>query len=265
MTGQGLGEFLVFKSEHGFVGGQLLSRRRHSQPGSPDLADPVFLCIRIKGVQALGLSTSQGHQEDPPIPLRSCGRDIGDAVLKIIADPGILLGDRLLPGLLTGGSGPLHPVQGMDQQVFQPCPVELIHLILVIADTPASQVVLDHEGHRSCVRDLGGLYPAVGGRTVLPCPLAGKGLEDVGLPCQENGGAGQDGNEDVFDPVDLPAGELPSHTWGPPTFSSMRTVVPGPSRSTRLKLPSWRWMISWAIDRPRPVPPDSLDRALSTR
>ena len=49
------------------------------------------------------------------------------------------------------------------------------------------------------------------------------------------------------------------------TGSSSRTVVPGPARSTMESEPLWRWTISDAMDRPRPVPPDSRERALSTR
>ena len=44
--------------------------------------------------------------------------------------------------------------------------------------------------------------------------------------------------------------------------SSMRMVVPGPGRSTRAMMPSWRSTISLAMERPRPVPPDSRDRVL---
>ena len=42
-------------------------------------------------------------------------------------------------------------------------------------------------------------------------------------------------------------------------------VVPGPSWGARAMTPWCRWTISRAMERPRPVPPDSRDRALSTR
>ena len=47
--------------------------------------------------------------------------------------------------------------------------------------------------------------------------------------------------------------------------SVSRMVVPGPSWGARAMVPWWRWTISLAMERPRPVPPDYRERALSTR
>ena len=48
-------------------------------------------------------------------------------------------------------------------------------------------------------------------------------------------------------------------------FGVSRMVVPGPSWGARAMEPWWRFTISLAMERPRPVPPDSRERALSTR
>ena len=46
--------------------------------------------------------------------------------------------------------------------------------------------------------------------------------------------------------------------------SVSRMVVPGPSCGASAMEPWWRWTISLAMESPRPVPPDSRERALST-
>ena len=47
--------------------------------------------------------------------------------------------------------------------------------------------------------------------------------------------------------------------------NTSRTVVPGPSWGARAREPLCRSTSSRAMESPRPVPPDSRERALSTR
>src|SRR5207245_5163542 len=60
-------------------------------------------------------------------------------------------------------------------------------------------------------------------------------------------------------------GESGGAASSPPTFSQTRTVVPRPGSLSILSWPPWANTRCLTIASPRPVPPSSRDRALSTR
>ena len=69
----------------------------------------------------------------------------------------------------------------------------------------------------------------------------------------------------VDDQIRILSGLISGLDWDALEVSSIRTASPGPSLSASSSTPWCRSMISLAMDRPSPVPPDWRDRALSTR
>ena len=264
--GQGIRQRGILKGKLASVGDQVLQQSRQNQTGLSQLGHIVIPCLLVVVVQGIRPPIAGGDQKRPGLPLPPAAlAGKGDIIEKVIVHPAAPLAHRALPCLPGAGLGGSHGVQRLGQQVVQPIVVQPVHRCLIVLHPIASCSVLHHQAHRGSPGQGGILNPRK--ETLVPCsaPLLGDALKHPGPVDEKERQTDQQEDEEVFQPVNLPAAQLPSHPLGPSLFSSIRRVVPGPGRSTRLRLPScWR-MISWAMESPRPVPPDSRERALSTR
>ena len=151
-----------------------------------------------------------------------------------------------------------------------------LHALLIVLNAGAPVRTGDHSADRTHRRPFAPDRHGLGGLRLLPARQDGEDRREPALadggavhvklraPHQVKGRNGQQDDEQTFPPLCQTALSFLRH-GRPPTGSSMRTVSPGPDRSTSLMVPSCRSTISFAMESPRPVPPDSRERALSTR
>ena len=261
---QALRQGFVLKGQLAPDGRQALLGLRQGQVAFPDLAPVIGPRLFVVIADGIHPAVPAGEQEAAggALPLAVLAGE-GHVIEKIVEDPLIPLGDGVLPILLGGGLHALHMVDGNGEQGGQAIVVQAVHRVLVVLHAVAAGRGLDEQGHRGLPGEGGVLHAGEAGFHGRPCASSGEVAEHARLVDEDQGRADQDGDEKILQAVDA----LPvfPHAFGPSRLSSMRRVVPGPGRSTSRSLPSCCRMISLAMDRPRPVPPDSRERALSTR